>query len=185
MFEEEGTYYTSDLWVTGIDNVAFECSFTVPKGEHVDEAEKIISSLEIRKDGQKYPAEIIPIRLSEIYQVNEAYEWVTDTVKTQLKKDFQGLEEDLQKIQDVIDSGVLSPKKKEPWLAFGIAICTILANEVEGMEWMTLVDGNREVPVLRYEGSEQLIDPMKLLWSRVKAGEACEVAEAYKQALIH
>ena len=185
MFEEEGTYYTSHLWVTGIDNVAFECSFTVPKGEHVDEAEKIISSLEIRKDGQKYPAEIIPIRLSEIYQVNEAYEWVTDTVKTQLKKDFQGLEEDLQKIQDVIDSGVLSPKKKEPWLAFGIAICTILANEVEGMEWMTLVDGNREVPVLRYEGSEQLIDPMKLLWSRVKAGETCEVAEAYKQALIH
>lgn len=185
MFEEEGTYYTSHLWVTGIDNVAFECSFTVPKGEHVDEAEKIISSLEIRKDGQKYPAEIIPIRLSEIYQVNEAYEWVTDTVKTQLKKDVQGLEEDLQKIQDVIDSGVLSPKKKEPWLAFGIAICTILANEVEGMEWMTLVDGNREVPVLRYEGSEQLIDPMKLLWSRVKAGEACEVAEAYKQALIH
>lgn len=73
MFEEEGTYYTSHLWVTGIDNVAFECSFTVPKGEHVDEAEKIISSLEIRKDGQKYPAEIIPIRLSEIYQVNEAY----------------------------------------------------------------------------------------------------------------
>lgn len=89
MFEEEGTYYTSYLWVTGIDNVAFECSFTVPKGEHVDEAEKIISSLEIRKDGQKYPAEIIPIRLSEIYQVNEAYEWVTDTVKTQLKKTFR------------------------------------------------------------------------------------------------
>lgn len=89
MFEEEGTYYTSHLWVTGIDNVAFECSFTVPKGEHVDEAEKIISSLEIRKDGQKYPAEIIPIRLSEIYQVNEAYEWVTDTVKTQLKKTFR------------------------------------------------------------------------------------------------
>ena len=52
MFEEEGIYYTSHLWVTGIDNVAFECSFTVPKGEHVDEAEKIISSLEIRKDGK-------------------------------------------------------------------------------------------------------------------------------------
>ena len=53
------------------------------------------------------------------------------------------------------------------------------------MEWMTLVDGNREVPVLRYKDAEHLIDPMKLLWSRVKAGEACEVAEAYKQALIH
>lgn len=46
--------------------------------------------------------------------MNEAYEWVTDTVKTQLKKDFQGVEEDLEKIQEVIDSGVLSPKRKSP-----------------------------------------------------------------------
>ena len=35
MFEEEGTYYTSHLWIAGIDDVAFECSFTVRKGEPV------------------------------------------------------------------------------------------------------------------------------------------------------
>ena len=32
MFQEEGTYYTSHLWITGTGNIAFECSFTVPKG---------------------------------------------------------------------------------------------------------------------------------------------------------
>ena len=46
------------------------------------------------KEGQKYPAELIPARLSEIYLINEAYEWVVSTVKQELKKDFQGIEED-------------------------------------------------------------------------------------------
>ena len=52
------------------------------EGEPVEqEAEKIIASLETRKDGVKYPAEIIPVRLSEIYQINEAYEWVDTTIR--------------------------------------------------------------------------------------------------------
>ena len=62
------------------------------------------------------------------------------------------MEEDLEKIQQVIDSGKISPKKKDEWLAIGITVCAILTNEVEGMEWKTLIDGNREVPVLEYQG---------------------------------
>lgn len=181
MFQEEGAYYTTHLWIAGIDNVAFECSFTVPKGGEVKEAEEVIATLDIRKDGQKYPAEVIPVRLSEIYVINEGYEWTVNTVKKQLKKDFQGLEEDLPKLQQMIDSGVIG-KKKEDWLAVGITICSILTNEVEGLEWMTLIDGNREVPVLQYKNGK-LIDPMKLLWSRAKAGETCNVEEVYKSAI--
>lgn len=184
MFEEEGTYYTHHIWITGIDNVAFECSFTVPKGGAIDEAQEVIASLAIREDGRKYPEEVIPIRLSEIAVVNESYEWVVDTVKEELKKDFQGIEEDLPKLQQLIDSGIIGPKKKEEWLSIGIAICVILVNEVDGMEWMTLVDGNREVPVLQYTVMGQLIDPLKLTWSKIKAGESCQVEESYKSALI-
>lgn len=183
MFQEEGTYYTTHIWITGIDNVAFECSFTVLKGGDITDAEKVIESLAIRKDEQKYPAEMIPIRLAEICQVNEAFEWVVDAVKNQQKKDFQGMEEDLPKIQEVIDNGGLSSKKKEYWLALGVAICTVLANEVEGMEWMTLIDGNRETPVLCYKGSNKVIDPMKLVWSKIKAGEPCNVVEEYKSVI--
>ena len=61
MFQEEGKYYTSHLWITGIGNIAFECSFTVPKGGSVKEAEEVIATLEIRKEGKKYPAELIPV----------------------------------------------------------------------------------------------------------------------------
>lgn len=183
MFEEEGTYYTSHLWITGIGDVAFECSFTVRKGEPVAEAEEIIASLEVRKANQKYPAEIIPVRLSEIYQINEAYEWVSATVKEQLKKDFQGQEEDIANMQQVIDSGSIGAKKKEAWLSLGIALCVILANEVDGMEWHTLIDGNREAPVLMSVAGDAMIDPMKLVWSKVKAGETCNLAEIYRNLL--
>ena len=52
---------------------------------------------------------------------------------------------------------------------------------MEGMEWKTLIDGNREAPVLQYK--DRTIDPMKLVWSKVKAGEPCNVIEEYKKCL--
>lgn len=180
MFEEDGAYYTSHLWITGMDDVAFECSFTVSKGASAAEAETVIASLEVRKEGMKYPAEIIPVRLSEIYQINKAFEWVTATVKEQLKKDFQGTEEDLASMQQIVDSGSIAPKKKEAWLSFGIALCVILANELDGLEWMTLIDGNREAPILQNSTTGECIDPMKLVWSKVKAGEPCNLVDTYK-----
>lgn len=183
MFEEEGSYYTSHLWITGADDLAFECSFTVPKGGSVQEAEKVIASLEVRHSDRKYPAEIIPVRLSEIYQINEAYEWVSTTVKEQLKKDFQGQEEDIADMQQVIDSGSIGAKKKEAWLALGITLCVIAANEMGGLEWRTLIDGNREAPILQLVETGAVIDPMKLVWSKIRAGETCDLAETYENLL--
>ena len=100
-----------------------------------------------------------------------------------IEKGFQGIEEDLEKLQQVINSGKIGSKKKEEWLAIGITVCIILTNEVEGMEWKTLVDGNREAPVLQYE--DRIIDPMKLAWSKVKAGGPCNVIEEYKSVIIN
>ncbi len=181
MFEEGDEYYTTHWWVVGIDNMAFECSFTVRKGEHVKVAEDIISSISIRKDDVKYPAEMIPVRLSEIYLINESYEWIANTIKKEYTQPFQGVEADLAKLQQLVDSGLIGKKKKDEWLAVGIAICVILANEVEGLQWMTLVDGNREAPVLVY--NDAVIDPMKLVWSKIKAGEPCNIEASYQEAL--
>ena len=51
------------------------------------------------------------------------------------------------------------------------------------MEWRTLIDGTREAPVLLNVATGALIDPMKLVWSKVKAGRPCNLAETY-QALF-
>lgn len=183
MFQEEGVYYVSHSWVVDGGNVAFECSFTVPKGGSASAAQQIIETLKVREEGQKYPAEIIPIRLSEISLVNEAYEWTVTMVKKQQKKDFQGVEDDLSKIQAVIESGSITPKQKDSWIALGIAVCVILTNEIEGLEWMTLIDGNREAPVLQYLSTPHVIDPMRMVWSKIKAGEHCHVIEEYKHII--
>jgi len=183
MFQEEGVYYVSHIWIVDGGNLSFECSFTVSKGGEVTDAIHIIESLDVREEGQKYPAELIPIRVSEISLVDESYEWTMSVVKKQLKKDFQGVEEDLTKIQSVIESGMFTPKQRDAWVAIGIAVCVILSNEIEGFEWMTLIDGNRETPVLQYVRTQQIIDPMRLVWSKIKAGEHCDVTEEYKNII--
>lgn len=183
LFEEDGNFYTNHYWLTGENDLLFECSMTVAKGEPVAEAEAVIASIEVRKQGMKYPAEIIPVRLSEIYLINEAYEWVEKNVKDVLSKDFQGAEEDVLKMQELVDKNIIAPKKKENWMYMGIVLCVILANEVDGMEWKTLIDGNREAPILFNTNTDQWIDPMKLAWSKVKAGEKCNLTDAYQELL--
>lgn len=183
MFEEEGVFYTCHRWVTGAGDMAFDVSFIVQKGGSKAEAEQVIATLESRRVGERYPAEVIPVRLAEICQINEAYEWVEHEVKERLKTDFQGTEADIAHMQQMIDQAAFSPKKKEVWLNLGIVLCVILANEVDGLEWRTLMDGNREAPILVDVADGKVTDPMKLVWSRVKAGATADLAEAYKAAL--
>lgn len=180
MFEEEGRYYVSHLWVTGRGDLVFEISFTVPKGGDVAEAEQVIASLEPREPDAKYPAEIIPARLSEVYAINEAYEWVSSQVKELLKVDFVGSEADVAHMQQLVEQLEIAPKKKDVWLKLGIVLCVIMANEADGLEWRTLIDGNREAPILVDVETGEVVDPMKLVWSRVKAGEAVDLVKAYK-----
>lgn len=183
MFQEQEVYYVNHHWIIDGGHLAIECSFTVPQGGDINEAKQVIESIEVREENKKYPAEIIPIRLSEISMVDEAYEWLVSTLKGQLKKDFQGTEEDLPKLQLLIDTKAFTPKQRDAWMAIGITICVILTNEVEGLEWMTLIDGNRETPVLHYTQNDVIIDPMKLTWSKVKAGKPINAVETYKEAI--
>lgn len=182
-FAEGGVDYVTHFWVTGIDDIGFECSFTVARGTPPEAAARVISSLEVRHCGTKYPPELIPVRLSEIYQIDAAYEWVERKIKDVLKVDFQGLEEDISRMQQLVNQCSFNVRKREVWIDLGIVLCVILANEVDGLEWRTLIDGNREVPVLLQTCTELVIDPMKLVWSRVKAGEGCHLQEAYTQTL--
>ena len=101
-FKEEGAWYTTHIWVTGKNDICFECSFTVAKGQERVMGEKIISSLQIR--GPKEPKEIIPIRILEIGEINSAFEWTSTNIKKTLTKDFTSQEADIEKLQALIGS---------------------------------------------------------------------------------
>lgn len=183
VFTEDGEAYENHQWVTGMGDVVFEISFATAQGASIRKAQEVIASLELRYPGVKYHAELIPIRLMEIYQIDEAYDWVQSEIKRQLKKDFRGEEGDIQNMQRLVDSCSLNPRKREAWTALGITLCVILANEVDGVEWMTLIDGSREVPVLVNKADGKTIDPVKLVWSKVKNGESVNLAQTYENIL--
>jgi hypothetical protein len=181
MFQEEGAYYVTHVWITGIDNVAFECTFTVPKGNSITEAEEIISTLKAYPKGKQPALEIIPIRILEINAVNEAFEWASNTIKKQLKKDFTSSEEDIAKIQQLIEGGSFTPQQKEVWESFGIAFGTIMENQIDGMQWVTVIKGKHELPALRFKESDLVIYPSELVWDLLKSEQNCDLNAIYEE----
>jgi len=170
-FQEGGAWYTTHIWVTGKKDICFECSFTVAKGSARHAAENIMRSLKVRtgKEGK----EIIPIRVLEIGEVNAAFEWVSTTVKKTLTKDFTSQEADIEKLQKLMEEGKIQANQRTAWESIGLAFGTILENEMEGMTWVSVIDGSREYAALQF--GDLLFDPASLIWNKVKSKQSIDL----------
>lgn len=182
-FNDNGQEYTTHLWVTGKQNLSFECSFTVLKGDDIKEAKEIISTIKIRDDKDNTLREIIPIRLLEIEEVNSGYEWAVTTIKKQLTKDFTSQEKDLKSIQSIIDGGKLNKKQRNVWENIGIAFASILINEIDGMEWVTIIENKKEYPALQFKKSELIVKPTQLIWEAINGEKQCDINKIYNNII--
>lgn len=180
-FQENGVWYTTHIWVTGRGEISVECSFTVAKGESLKAGEAIVASLKVRNVSDKPVKEVIPVRILEINQINENYDWAVSTVKKQLTKDFTGTAADLENLQKVIDSGRFNPKQRQAWESFGTAFGVILVNEMDGMEWVTVIDGQKESPALRFRDSKVMVNPISLIWDKAKSGQPCDLKAEFER----
>ena len=151
--------------------MSFECSFTVIKGGERTPAEGIIRTLNIRKGNEG--REIIPIRVLEIGEVNEAFEWTSTTIKKTFTKDFTALEADIVNLQKLMDSGKIQANQRTAWENIGLTFGIIIENEMDGMTWMSVIDGKHEYPALVY--GDLLVNPAELVWSKVKAKQPCNL----------
>ncbi len=167
-FQEGGAWYTTHIWITGKGEFSFECSFTVAKGGERTPAEEIIRSLKVRTINDFRKQEIIPIRVLEIGEINEAFDWVSTTIKKNLSKDFTSQESDIERIQKLIDGGKLSTDQRHVWEKIGLAFGTILENEMDGMAWVTVIEGRKEYPALHFRNSSLLINPAEMIWEKAK-----------------
>lgn len=180
-FREEGNDYTSHIWITGRDCISVECSFTVLKGERPTAGEDIVASLEVRLENERPWREVIPVRVLEINRINEGYDWAVSAVKKQLTKNFSSSEADIASIQKVMDSGSFKKDQRQAWESFGIAFGTVLVNEMDGMNWVTVIDGRKEYPALRFADTELMVCPTTLVWDKVKAGQRCDLKAEYSR----
>lgn len=178
-FVEQGTPYTSHLWVVGCEDLSIECSFTVAQDEPFEVAKQMIESIQLRKPSAKTPREIIPIRVIEIGEINLAFEWASTTLKKMLAKDFTSSEQDLDRIQQVMESGSFKAQQRETWERFGILFGSILINEMEGMQWVTAIDGKLEYPALRFLESDLIVAPSQWVWNQMKSGAPCNLRQEF------
>ena len=174
-FQENGTWYATHVWITGSKDISVECSFTTLKGESVRVAESILSSLHIRQKEDKPLREIIPVRVLEINAINSGFDNAVSTIKKKLTKDFTSVYSDMESIQKVMEGGSLDKKQRQPWMDMGFAWGAILYNEIDGMEWVTVIDGSKEYPALRFRDTDVMACPGELIWNRVKQGKACDL----------
>lgn len=177
-FNEEGVWYTTHIWITGEKNTSIECSFTVCKGGDKGVAEQIIKSLVVR-DNSKVTKEIIQARLLEIEEINAGFDWAVSTIKKELSRDFTSQESDITSIQKMLDSGKFNVKQKDPWVSFAMAFGAIIINEMDGMDWATVVDGKSEYPVLRFKNTDFIVDPVGIIWGKIKEGNRCNLNEEF------
>lgn len=180
-FEEEGQAYVCHTLVTGVAQTVVEVSFTAQQSASADVLRQVVASLDIRDERKRYPKEYIPVRVWEIHQIDEAYDWVSKTLKKQYKKDFTGSYADIRLLQQCIDEGLFADGQRETWEAFGLTFGVILTNEMDGMEWVTTVRGNHEYPSLHFQGTDYYIDPMILIWDCKRNGKPCVLTDEFER----
>ena len=178
-FTEQEERFVDHCWVFGERDMVYYVRLTVFESTPADLARQIIATVATRHPDRIYPAEVIDIRAKEVQDIEEAYDTVRRMIKEKLSRDFRGEPEDVALLQRLVEEGGLNPRKRDAWLALGIALAVVVANNQDQYRWMTLVDGNREDPVLQDVEDGTTIDPMHLVWSKVKRGQNVNLVETY------
>lgn len=158
-FEEDGRPFTSYSWLLDYGYICVECTFTTVQNGSKAIAEGIISTINVPPRPGSYHDELIPVRVIEIGKINAGYEWTEKKIKKALTKDFTGSVRDIARMDELIERGDINMADADTRMNLGLTLCAILAYEIEGMEWRTLIDGSDELPVVVYVGSSMIIRP--------------------------
>jgi hypothetical protein len=161
-FTEEGASYVGWYWTIGQGSTCVECSFVAPAGTASDEGRKIVETLVVNAPGVFFKDKLVTLRLAEITEIDEAYNWVEKLAKKGAKARLADFQKGVQTLQQLIDSGEAKQLGRDAGAVLGITLCALMAEESDDFEWKTLVDGRSERAVLvRTDGKR--IDPEKLI----------------------
>ena len=175
-FREEGHEYVDSHWVVAHETTCVECSFTRAADASAAVGEQLVQSLCINAEGHWFPRTLIAPRLLEQMEVDEAYNTLEQLARKAVKGKFTELEPTLAVLQRLAESPAFQKMGQEGWQALGLTCCALLADDLEGYEWRTLVDGPCEQPLL-VTPSGNTLDPYTLFAPGQKA-ETAKVLEA-------
>ena len=163
-FTEEGEEYVNYYWLAGFENTCVECSFTIPAGSSPELGEKMVASLRINSLGVFFKDKLIPIRLAEMMEIDDAYIQMERVAKKACKTQFKDFQQSIEVLQKLVDEKELNQLGPDANVLLGMTVCALLAENVEGLEWNTYINNQEEKPVLVREGAV-VADPRALFRS--------------------
>lgn len=181
-FQEGNEWYTSHFWVTGEGQMAIYATFTCAKGTPTEEALQVLASLCLMNPAKPRCHEVIPVRLMEVAIINHAYEQTQKEVKQALKKDFSSVDTatGIAHLQRLIDEGKL--KKNPPTIErLALVLGCFLADEMDGVEWVSVIDGAREYPALSVNGP--VVNPVERLATQLAKTGVCDLKKVYEELI--
>lgn len=93
---------------------------------------------------------------------------------------FDASEDDLERLQQVLDSKTIEAEARYSLESLGIAFGRIFLENHEGFDWWMVDDEIGRDPAIRYRHSSLLILPQSMLWKRIEDGEDVNVRELYE-----
>ena len=161
-FTEQLVEYTTHRWTIGHGQTCVECSFTAPISEHLGVVNGIIASLEVLQPRDTFHNEYIPVRVSEVDLIESCYATIEELGMKLFKERFRDFDYNVRLLQKIAHRPELTKQLgSDAGAVMGIALCALLTESIEGLEWNTYVNGKVEAPVLMY-GTTCVARPMLL-----------------------
>lgn len=147
-FVEEGLAYTNHYWLVGFENTCVECTYTVQKGFPCSLGEQLVASLKINSIDAFFSDCLIPVRLAEMTEIDNACSQLERIAKKAYKLQFKDFNQSLEVLQRLVDGNELKQFGAEANVMLGLAVCALVAENVDGYEWRTYINRKEEKPVL-------------------------------------
>lgn len=108
-----------------------------------------------------------------------------DEILARFGQAFDASEDDLERLQEVLDSKTIEAEARYSLESLGIAFGRIFLENHEGFDWWMVSDEIGRDPAIRYRRSSLLIFPQSMLWKRIEDGEEVDVRELYESLCEH
>jgi Domain of unknown function (DUF3806) len=94
---------------------------------------------------------------------------------------LDGTRADLDRIQQIVDSGLVAREATYTLQALGMAFGKVFVTENSGYDWWMVQDEYGRDPAIRYQLTTLLAFPRTMLSKRMEDGESIDVSELYDQ----
>lgn len=115
----------------------------------------------------------------DVTAIAKAWIHATGIAHDVLGEELNGTSADLERLQRILDSGVIDRTAKYSLQSLGVAFGKVFVNDNPGYDWWMVEDSYGSDPAIRYKRSTLLAYPRTMISKRVEDGELVDVRELY------